>query len=864
MSGSFGHVTLMERGPVLDRLRELMDRARDGNGQVVIIHGEAGIGKTSVVRAFIESHESEAHILWAGCDNLLANRPLGPVWDVAAQEPQLIPALEADDRLAVFRNIIELLERALRPTVLVIEDVHWADDATLDLIKYVGRRINRTNGLLVLTYRDTDLTAEHPLRSVLGDLPEEHLERLKLEPLSREAVHILVSNETQVERIWSVSGGNPFYVTELAGFSPDFVPESIRDSIRARWSRLSPPARNLVELASVAPSRLRTAVIQHILGDVTPLVTECERSGILQVTEDSLSFRHELARQAMEHDLDEARRRELNRRVLEASESLGGDLSRLAHHARHARDGEAMLRLLPDAAQQASELESHREALSHLRALEPYLDLMTPPQLAAHYQFWAWEEFLENPAAADQIGDSAVTQARVVGDPKLLGSALMQTSRIKWMNTQRSEAELLAKEAVEVLEDVGSEDLAMAYAGLSELAMLASDEHGTRRWVDLALAHADEGPSYARAQALVNRGAMAAMLRFPDGVADLEEAYRTGIQHGFSRVAGRAANNLAELALLWRRTDMAKPWIHLLMELSREHEWKILEYFHEAAMARLQEMKGHWSEAEARIVKVLDRRSVHAIPKLMATMVMARILTRRGDAETTDIIDDLWEKATRNGEIHHLAPAGAVIAEHAWLGSEVGDEKIQELISILHQCVELEMFWYGGDLAQYLALLGAIDKVPEMLPDPYVAFDRGDWEEAAAFWQERGLPYERAVALSRGDINAQAQSLTLLNDLGAKTLASRIRRELHDAGFKQIPRGPHKTTRKNLLGLTPRQTEVLELLNENLTNKEIADRLFVSIRTVENHVSAILTNLDVNDRTAAVQLAQESRLFSQT
>jgi DNA-binding CsgD family transcriptional regulator len=863
MSDSFGQVTLLERGPIFDRLREHLDNARAGNGQVVIVHGEAGIGKTEVVRAFTVSHESEAHVLWASCDDLLVTRPLGPVWDLAAQESQLLPILESDARLTVFRSIIELLERALRPTVLVIEDVHWADDASLDLIKYVGRRIDRTNGLLILTYRDTDLTTEHPLRTVLGDLPQEHLERIQLKPLSKEAVRLLVSNEARVERIWKISGGNPFYVTELAESSPDNVPESIKDSIRARRSRLTPSARNLVELVSVAPRRLRTTVIQEILGDVTPLITECERSGILQVTGDSLSFRHELARQAVEQDLGEARRRELNHRALTASENLGEpDLTRLAHHARQAQDPEAMLRLLPEAAKQAHDLESHREALSHLRALRPYLERMTPRQLADHYHLWAWEEYLENPATANRIGDRAVAQARLVEDPRLLGRALIQTSRTKWMNARRSEAEMLAEEAVDVLKQIGGEDLAMAYAGLSELAMLAIDEDGTRRWVDLALAQADEGPSYARAQALVNRGAMAATLRFPDGVADLEEAYRTGMRHGFPRAAGRAVSNLGELALLWRRIDIAEPWIHLLMEMSLQHEWAILEYFHEASMARLQEMRGHWSDAEARIAKVLDRRVIHAIPELMAMIVMARILTRRGDAEAPDIMDNLWERATRNSEIHQLAPAGAVIAEHAWLGSEVGDERLQELVSILHQCVELEVFWYGGDLAQYLALLGVIDKVPEVLPDPYVALNRGDWEEAAAYWEQRGLPYERAVALSHGDVAARAKALTLLNDLGAKPLAARVRRELQDAGLKHIPRGPYTATRENPLGLTPRQTQVLELLNENLTNREVASRLFVSVRTVENHVSAILTKLDVSDRTEAVRLARESQLFS--
>lgn len=202
------------------------------------------------------------------------------------------------------------------------------------------------------------------------------------------------------------------------------------------------------------------------------------------------------------------------------------------------------------------------------------------------------------------------------------------------------------------------------------------------------------------------------------------------------------------------------------------------------------------------------------------------------------------------------------MAEYAWFGAKVTEEILEELVAVLHRCIDLDMFWYGGDLAQYLALLGTIDEIPAGFPDPYVALARGEWAAAAAFWEERGLPYEQAVALSRGDLGAKADALELLDALGAKPLASRIRRELREAGIQGIRRGPQQATLQSPLGLTPRQSEVLELLNENLTNEEIASRMFVSVRTVENHVSAILTKLDAPNRTQAVELAREARIFS--
>lgn len=853
-------MTLLERGPVLDRLDDLLSQAREGSGKTVLIHGGAGIGKTSVVRAFIEIHESGAHILKAGCDDLLATRPLAPVWDIAADEPQLTSALEEENRFVVFRAIMDLLERALRPTILVIEDLHWADDASLDLIKYVGRRIDQTHGLLILTYRDTELTIEHPLRVLIGDLPQEHLERIELQPLSKEAVGQLATDEFQVDRIWEVTRGNPFFVSELMGSGSGSVPDSIKDSIRTRWSRLGRAARGLVDLVSVAPGKLRMAIVQDILGDITNLIREGEDSGILQLEGETLRFRHELARQVIEEDLDELRRRDLNRSVLEACESLGEDLSRCAHHARQAMDEEAMLRLLPEAAQQASDMNSHREALAHLRALEPLLNRMSARDRAAHYQLWAFEEYADNPARAEEIGDQAVAQARLAGDPVALGRALVFASRIKWANTRRAAAVSLAEEAAEVLEKVGGEDLALAYASLSGLAMLASDYDDTLHWADLALEFADDGPSPARAQALVNRGSMVAAIRFPEGVEDLEEAYRIGTEHDIGQVVARAINNLTRTAILWRRIDLAEPWLRLGFKLSREREWRTFRFYMEAALAQMEEMTGNWTEAEARTGRLLDEKANHTIPELEATSVRARLLVRMGHPDASDLVADVWDRTTETEEFQQMAQAGSIIAEHLWLGADVEDDLLKDLVALVKQSIELDLGWYGGELAQYLVLVGAIDEVPAAMPDPYVALDRGAWEEAAEFWEERSLPYDQGVALSRGDVEAKLKALEILDRLGAAPLSSRLRRELREAGVHGIPRGPRRATVESPLGLTPRQTEVLELLDQDLSNEEIANRLTVSIRTVENHVSAILTKLEARDRKEAVELAREAEI----
>lgn len=220
------------------RLSLLLGKAAAGEGRIAVIHGEAGVGKTSVVKAFTTAHQDDSHVLWAGCDDLLATRPLGPIWDIAAAETRLVESLRGNDRLAVFRAVLDLLTRSLRPTVLVIEDLHWADEATLDLVTYVGRRIESTSSLMMLTYRGSDVADDHPVRRVLGSLPHNPVEGIALAPLSRDAVTQLAGgNAIEGDSLWRMTGGNPFFVTELLD-SGETMPDSIKDSIRGTLSRV--------------------------------------------------------------------------------------------------------------------------------------------------------------------------------------------------------------------------------------------------------------------------------------------------------------------------------------------------------------------------------------------------------------------------------------------------------------------------------------------------------------------------------------------------------------------------------------------------------------------------------------------------
>ncbi|HEY4607242.1 MAG TPA: AAA family ATPase, partial [Acidimicrobiia bacterium] len=358
---------LLERDDVLSHLDDLLSAARDGRGRAVLVRGEAGIGKTSAVRAFAASHSGDAHILWGGCDDLLTARPLGPVWDMALDESTLGDVLRGQDRYEVFALILELMTRSLRPTIVVVEDIHWADEATLDLIKFIGRRVDRTHGVLVLTYRDGEVPGDRPLRVALAGVPTSVLDRISLEPLSQAAVsEMALEKGSSFEELFEISEGNPFFLTELLASDRESVPVSIRDAVMARVARLSPAARSLVELVSVVPSRAELDLVGTVLDTSEEATAESEAAGVLEVEGNALAFRHELARRSVEADLPEIRRRELNLNVLAAVESLEYDVARAAHHARAGGDAEALVRLAPLAARRAAAMESHGEAVAHL------------------------------------------------------------------------------------------------------------------------------------------------------------------------------------------------------------------------------------------------------------------------------------------------------------------------------------------------------------------------------------------------------------------------------------------------------------------------------------------------------------------
>ena len=314
--------SLLERAEELAALAECLEVVVDcSRGRLVLVAGEAGVGKTALVQRFCDGLGGSVRILWAVCDPLFAPRPLGPLLDLArVTDGELKAQVEGGAEPHVVANALlrELEHRA--PTVLVLEDVHWADEATLDVLRLVARRAESVPALVVATYRDEQLARSDPLRVVLGELPTRgSVTRLTLDRLSRDAVAALSQGSAlDADELYELTAGNPFFVTEALAAQTQRVPPTVRDAVLARAARLTPSARSLLEAAAIVPRRVELWLLEE-LGQLPPgSLDECLSAGMLVADMDGVAFRHELARLAVEESLAPDILINLNRRALAA------------------------------------------------------------------------------------------------------------------------------------------------------------------------------------------------------------------------------------------------------------------------------------------------------------------------------------------------------------------------------------------------------------------------------------------------------------------------------------------------------------------------------------------------------------------
>jgi len=854
---------LLERESELELLGDLLSEVGSSGGKVVLLRGEAGIGKSSLVREFLEIHADEAHIYFGACDDLLTPQPLGPLRDIAHGEPGLAQALTGDDRSAVLATSLSLLSSILRPNILVIEDTHWADEATLDVIKYLGRRVARTNGLLLLTYRDGEVDYEHPLRQVIGELPPENLVRIHLNSLSAQGIADLAGDSAlDVDDILALTDGNPLFVTELLTSGVENVPTSVQDSVLSRAGKLSDGARELVDLVSVIPAGSEMSLVESILFPTQSQLTECVRQGLLVVGGDTVAFHHELTRRSIESALTIQDRRRLNGQVL-AVLADGDDLSRLVHHAREANDIESIIKYAPQAARAAMAIESNREAAAHFRLLEPYLDAVEETDRALIVDDWARAEYYLIGSESLDILGRAIDLHRSSGNDLGLARALIFAVRVNEISGRPDAAEAASEEAISLLEArPPSADLAAALAqrawilkmrGLSVRGIEIADQA-----IELAEATGDE---LSLIYALDTKGVLTHRLGDAGGFELMDESRRRAEQSGYPFEETLALLNMAEEAADQRQLERASDLAQRARDTAVRYEIRIHGNAASAHYARILDWKGQWIAAEDTAAEAVG--DVRFYSELVAGQVLGPLQARMVRPEARDTIYSTWIRAEAGNEMQSLLPSAAAVAEYIWHSGEGDSSLASQFRAVLDDERRLAFPWNAGWLAFWLWMVGELREVPEAIAEPYRLLMAGEWRLAAAIWEKIGIPYERALALMHGDEEARVKALEIFERLGATRAAAKLRKALRVEGIS-IPRGKGRETRHHAAGLTARQAEVLVLLDEGLTNIEIADRLFVSPRTVENHVSAVLAKLDASTRDEAVDRARHQGLLSST
>ena len=839
---------LLERDREREALESAIGESRSA-GRVVVVAGEAGIGKTALVSALANDHR----LLWGACDPLITPRPMGPLRDVAHQAGGALADAVDGSREDLLSAVLDELRA---PAALVVEDLHWADDATLDFVALLGRRLPRSRGCLILTCRP-DLRPE--VRRVLSALPRQCVRTVEPRALSAEAVALLAERAGRdASDLHAASGGNPFFVTELlAAPVAERVPASVRDAVALRAEAAGPEARAVAEAAAVFPGPAELALVRGLCGAGADAVDRCVETGLLRLHGDRLAFRHDLARRAVEDSLTPLRRRELNARVLDALEAAGErDPARLVHHARHAGDAAAIRRLAPLAARAAIAAGGHRQALEHWEAaLEAAggADAEALEGVAVEaFHCARTDRALEARLALRELHEAAGDGLRAGDDERWL-------ARIHWWAGDAAAATEAADRAIAHLEPFAdSRELAMALSTRSQLAMLdqrheEAIELGTR--AERLAREIGDGETVIHA--LTNVGTTHMQRDDERGPRLLEEAFALAAEDGHDDHAARALVNFATAAVTRRRSDPRIPeYVERALAYVREHELDGYVQYLLGVRATLRLYRGAWAEAEADARASIAYGEDTGVSLCPALIVIGRLRARRGEAGADEALDDAWRRAVATGELQRLGPAAAALAEHAWLEGDLA-----RVAEVARPAFELAAArgdsWARAELAHWLWRAGAPVPPAGDDPEPYARAMTGDWQGAAGAWERLGFAYDQAEALSdAAQESARLGALARYEALGALRSAAALRRRLRAAGVKRIPRGPRAASRSGPAGLTPRETEVLDLIVQGATNAEIARELVIAPKTVDHHVSAVLGKLGVGSRREAGAAAE--------
>jgi DNA-binding CsgD family transcriptional regulator/tetratricopeptide (TPR) repeat protein len=858
---------LIEREVERQQLLDLFEEARAGRGATMLVTGEAGVGKTSLIRAVLDECPGELRVHTGVCEALSTPRPLGPFIDMAVALPDSMP-LPPDLATALhtgnvdnglFPAVARYLADAVQPVALVVEDLHWADGATLDLFKFLARRVAELGIVLIGSFRDEELSGDDALVRMLGEIPGATKHRIALRPLSEAGVGLLAGDAGRSARgIFEITRGNPFFVAEVLAAPVDAaVPASVRDAVLGRLARLSSAGRQVAQWVSLFPRRVELSLLTRICAasdvDVDVALDECTERGVLLLDGGFLAFRHDLARQSVADALPAVRRRRMHAAIFSLLDAdTGSSVARLIHHAVAAGRNDAIRRLAPQAASAAKAARAHREAADLLEMV-----LESPQSLDLPEEADVLEAFAEECAllGLTKKGRDAAQRAlcvhRQLGDLAGQGRLLVTVAYFAPTVEEQLAALAQARELLEALTPCPA--LVSAYTLLA-FATLLSDRLAARHWGERAVACAQElNDPASLGRALNALGTIELGFEYTDTALSLcERGLELALEHRSGVDIASAFTNLLTRSLLardyQRLFDYAARAVRYFVDTDIDG-W-IAGVFTRRARALIE--VGNWAEAEADLWRLEHTPKTHAA-HIQFGIVLRAVLAMRRDK--TDL--EFWPaQIDKPNEMRPLGLA-AYWAEAAWLQGET-----QVLRSVVERFSGLADAsgepWLLGALVVWLHRAGlALPEFKTRLPEPIQLEVAGNPRGAANAWQQLGCEYERAVALLGGDVDCLREALAIFEQLGADAAAVNARERMRERGVTPS-RGPYRRAREDALGLTARQREVFDLLIQGLSNPVIAGKLHRSARTVEHHVAAIYRKLGVASRGALMVFARGS------
>jgi len=634
--------------------------------------------------------------------------------------------------------------------------------------------------------------------------------------------------------------------------------------VLARTSGLDPAAWDLLNLLTCSPGVIPDYLLAD-LGVTLPASRALAEAGLISRSSRGVAFRHDLCRLAIRSVIPAGAEPRLHRRLIDAYEATGHvDPAVLTHHALGASDVDRIRRYASEAGATAARSGAHSQSTDFFTiALEQGGPLEAETEAALLEQL-AWEFYL-----TDRLSDAIAACHRAMRIRQQLGQSAAVSANhhslavYQWYNADRGQAEGHAAQAMSVL-DAEADDatqlvqLGHAFAMQAYLAVQATDLDSAKGLIARAREIAEttgDSDLAIRARLIENYGVV---LNGDDaGRDEIMAILNSGPKHIDELYSG-GWSNITYFDVEQRRLDVAAEMLDVSIPLMHEHDLPICRVWQMGSRARLQLMIGEWDDAAADADRLLEFPSA-PLARTWPSLIRA-VVEMRKNGNASACLDDAWMLACRFAEPIRMLPVAAAIVELAWLTGE-SDDRIVQCRELLTAGPVTGLEWSRGELAVWLRRLGDVVDVVGVA-EPYRLLLDGAYETAADDFHHRSMPYDAALALvDSGDPALAARALDILDRLGADAVAAKVRRDLRSQGVSVVPARRRAATLANPAGLTTRQTEVLRLLDDGLTNAELAERLYLSVKTVDHHVSAILTKLDVTKRRDAVRRARELGLL---